>query len=80
MVSRTARYPARHGIPHGTVSRTARHPARHGIPHGTAHIAIVIENCMTRLTADLDEESSTPALIAMSYENLKARSALRPKP
>ncbi len=35
MVSRTARYPARHGIPHGTVSRTAWYLARHGIPHGT---------------------------------------------
>jgi hypothetical protein len=34
-LSRSARYPARHGIPHGTVSRTARYPARHGIPHGT---------------------------------------------
>ena len=30
----TARYPARHGIPHGTVSRTARYSTRHGIPHG----------------------------------------------
>ena len=29
------RYPARHGIPHGTVSRTAQYPARHGIPHRT---------------------------------------------
>jgi hypothetical protein len=41
MVARTARYPARHGIPHGTVSRaawhpTARYPARHGIPRGMA--------------------------------------------
>jgi hypothetical protein len=34
-VSRTARYPARHGIPHGSASRTARYPAWHGIPHGT---------------------------------------------
>jgi hypothetical protein len=39
MVSRTAWYLARHGIPsgmvsHGTVSRTAWHPARRDIPHG----------------------------------------------
>jgi hypothetical protein len=33
-VSRTAPYPARHGIPRGTVSRTARYPVRHCIPHG----------------------------------------------
>ncbi len=34
MVSRTAWYPIRHGIPHGTVSRTAWYPARHGTPYG----------------------------------------------
>jgi hypothetical protein len=35
MVSHTARYPARHGIPRGTVSHAARYPTRHGIPRGT---------------------------------------------
>ena len=35
IISRTARYPARHGIPRGTVSHAARYPARHGIPRGT---------------------------------------------
>ena len=39
MVSRAARYPARHGIPHGTVSRTAWYHARHGIPRGPRAVA-----------------------------------------
>ena len=35
MVSHTARYPARHGIPYGTVSHTAQyHIKRKHIPHG----------------------------------------------
>ena len=35
MVSHTARYPARHGIPYGTVSHTAQyHVKRKHIPHG----------------------------------------------